>query len=75
MLCQVSNHLVGLAVDRLFGEQEVVIKSLGQYLGEIPGLSGATILGDGTIALIVDIAHLAQVLSRQAGRKVAESVG
>jgi len=75
VLCQVSNHLVGLAVDRLFGEQEVVIKSLGQYLGEIPGLSGATILGDGTIALIVDIAHLAQVLSRQAGRKVAESVG
>ena len=75
VLCQVGNHLVGLAVDRLLGEQEVVIKSLGQYLGEIPGLSGATILGDGTIALIVDIAHLAQVLSRQAGRRVAESVG
>lgn len=45
---------VGVIVDRLLGEQEIVIKSLGPYLGQIDGLSGATILGDGRVALIVD---------------------
>ncbi len=45
---------VGVVVDRLLGEQEIVIKSLGSYLGQVPGLSGATILGDGSVALIVD---------------------
>ncbi len=48
---------IGLCVDALVGEQEVVIKSLGTLLGDIPGLSGATILGDGRVALIVDIAR------------------
>ncbi|MCL0067915.1 chemotaxis protein CheA [Peptococcaceae bacterium] len=43
-----------VVVDKLLGEQEVVIKSLGDYLGDIDGLSGATILGDGTVALIID---------------------
>ena len=47
---------VGLCVDALVGEQEVVIKSLGTLLGDIPGLAGATILGDGRVALIVDVA-------------------
>ncbi len=45
---------VGVVVDRLIGEQEIVIKSLGGYLGQVNGLSGATILGDGSVALIVD---------------------
>ena len=47
---------VGLCVDGLIGEQEVVIKSLGTLLGDIRGLSGATILGDGRVGLIVDAA-------------------
>lgn len=45
---------VAVVVDSLLGEQEVVIKSLGEYLGEVPALSGATILGDGRVALIID---------------------
>ena len=52
-----GSRSVGLCVDALVGEQEVVIKSLGTLLGDIPGLSGATILGDGRVALIVDIAR------------------
>ncbi len=48
---------VGLCVDGLIGEQEVVIKSLGTLLGDIRGLSGATILGDGRVGLIVDSAR------------------
>ncbi|WP_322818761.1 chemotaxis protein CheA [Tepidiforma sp.] len=45
-------------VDRLLGEQDVVVKSLGDLLGVRKGLTGATILGDGTLGLIVDIASL-----------------
>lgn len=48
----------GLIVDRLIGQQEVVIKAMDEYLGTLPGISGGTILGDGTIALILDIASL-----------------
>ncbi len=46
---------VGLVVDRLIGEQEVVIKSLSRFCGDVHGISGATILGDGNVALIVDV--------------------
>lgn len=53
---------VGLCVEALLGEQEVVIKSLGILLGETPGLSGATILGDGRVALIVDTAKVVESL-------------
>ncbi len=49
---------VGLAVDRLVGEMEIVIKSLGTFVGNIPGVSGVTILGDGRVALIVDVPSL-----------------
>ncbi len=46
---------VGLVVQDLIGEQEVVIKSLSGFVGELKGISGATILGDGRVALIVDV--------------------
>lgn len=46
---------VGLIVDDLIGEQEVVIKSLSRFCGDVQGVSGATILGDGNVALIVDM--------------------
>jgi two-component system chemotaxis sensor kinase CheA len=49
---------VGLIVDGLVGEQEIVIKPLGQLVGDIAGVSGAAILGDGSVALIVDVAAL-----------------
>lgn len=51
----VAERRVGLIVDSLLGEQEIVIKSLGKFIGDIRGISGATILGDGHIALILDI--------------------
>ncbi|MDI6799695.1 MAG: chemotaxis protein CheA [Actinomycetota bacterium] len=49
---------VGLIVDSLVSKQEIVIKSLGNFLGEMDGISGATILGDGMVALIVDVINL-----------------
>jgi two-component system chemotaxis sensor kinase CheA len=51
---------VGLMVDGLVGEQEIVIKPLGQLVGDVAGVSGAAILGDGSVALIVDVAALIQ---------------
>lgn len=50
--------LAGLVVDAIVGEQEIVIKSLGSYIGDVRGLGGATILGDGRVSLIVDVASL-----------------
>jgi two-component system, chemotaxis family, sensor kinase CheA len=43
-----------LAVDSFIGQQEVVLKSLGNYLSSVFAISGATILGDGRVALIID---------------------
>jgi two-component system chemotaxis sensor kinase CheA len=51
---------VGLIVDELYGQQQVVIKSLEVNFKRIEGLSGATILGDGSVALILDVAGLMQ---------------
>jgi two-component system chemotaxis sensor kinase CheA len=51
----------GLIVDRIIGQQEIVVKALSPLIGHRPGLSGATILGDGRIALIVDIPGLMNV--------------
>lgn len=50
-----AERRIGLAVDGLVGEKEVVIKSLSRFCGEVPGISGATILGDGNVALIADV--------------------
>ncbi|NLZ43434.1 MAG: chemotaxis protein CheA, partial [Clostridia bacterium] len=50
---------LGCVVDTLLRPQDVVIKSLGGYLGNIPGIAGATILGDGRVALILDLRNVA----------------
>lgn len=49
---------IAVAIDDLFGEEEIVIKSLGELLGNIQGLAGATITGDGRVVTIVDIPSL-----------------
>jgi chemotaxis protein histidine kinase CheA len=65
---------VGLCVDGLVGEQEVVIKSLGKLLGDIGGLSGATILADGSVALIIDPVRALECLSDLTELNMAKSV-
>ena len=57
---------VGLFVDDLLGQQQVVIKSLEANYGHIDGISGATILGDGSVALILDVPGLIRVASMRA---------
>ncbi|MDQ1266851.1 MAG: two-component system, chemotaxis family, sensor kinase CheA, partial [Bacteroidota bacterium] len=53
---------IGLVVDELLGQQEIVIKSLGEYLGDIVGIAGSTIMGDGRVIMIIDVAELIQSL-------------
>ncbi|MBD3404439.1 chemotaxis protein CheA [candidate division GN15 bacterium] len=55
---------LGINIDRFLGQEEVVIKSLGQYLGATEGVAGATILGDGRIRLIVDLIGLFNLARR-----------
>jgi len=52
---------IGLIVDTLVGQEEIVIKSLGDYLKGIDGIAGATIRGDGGVTLIVDVVALMQM--------------
>lgn len=59
VIVRIAEQRVGLIVEELIGEQEVVIKSLDGFIGDVPGFSGSTILGDGNVALILDVSGLA----------------
>uniref|UniRef100_UPI00286F96BB chemotaxis protein CheW n=1 Tax=Anaerosporobacter sp. TaxID=1872529 RepID=UPI00286F96BB len=50
-----GDKLAGLVIDNLIGQQEIVIKSLGKYISNNKMIGGATILGDGEVALILDV--------------------
>jgi two-component system, chemotaxis family, sensor kinase CheA len=56
-----DGNTIGVAVDEVSGQQQVVIKSLRDNLDQITGISGATILGDGTVALIIIISDLLEL--------------
>lgn len=58
VIVQKGDKQAGLVVDNLIGQQEIVIKSLGKYIENNRIISGATILGDGEVALIVDVNSL-----------------
>ena len=61
---------IGLIVDSLVGQEEIVIKSMGDYLQGIDGIAGATIRGDGRVTLIVDVAAMMQM-----ARTVKSTIG
>ena len=58
VVVKTGKNRVGYIVDELIGQQEIVIKSLGKFLLKIKGIAGATILGDGNVALILDMGSL-----------------
>jgi two-component system chemotaxis sensor kinase CheA len=58
VVCNTQNSRIGIVVDRVIGEHQTVIKSLGKVYRDVRGISGATIKGDGSMALILDIAAL-----------------
>jgi len=59
-----ADKRIGLRVDDLLSQQQVVIKSLETNYERVPGLSGATILGDGTVSLILDISGIMDMSSK-----------
>jgi len=59
----VAEKRLGLVVDELIGNQEIVVKPIGSYIGKVEGVSGATILGDGSVALILDAAGVMKLAS------------
>lgn len=56
---------IGMAVDRVLGEEDIVIKSLAENYRNVPGVAGASILGDGRVSLILDIGALIDMASRR----------
>jgi two-component system chemotaxis sensor kinase CheA len=65
MVVEGEGRRVGLFVDDLLGQQQVVIKSLETNFRRVDGVSGATILGDGSVALILDVAGLIRVAAQR----------
>lgn len=67
---------LGFVVNKLVGQEEIVIKSLGEYLSGNEGIAGATIMGDGRVRLIIDVAgvmEIAQKMPRRFRKKKAEA--
>ena len=60
VICQIQGKRIGFVVDWVIGEHQTVIKSLGRMYQRVEGVSGATILGDGSVALILDIQAIIQ---------------
>lgn len=65
VIVQLGNQQVGFVVDRLIGQEEVVIKPLDRLLHGTPGMAGATITSDGGIALILDIANMLKFYAKK----------
>ena len=64
----IADKRIGIIADKTIGNQEIVIKSLGSYIGSPPFISGATIMGDGSVALILDVS----LVVREHGTQVLE---
>jgi len=58
VIVKVGERLIAVSIEDLYGEEEIVIKSLGELLADIPGIAGATIAGDGRVVLILDLNSL-----------------
>lgn len=65
VITETEGGKVGLVVDKVIGEHQTVIKNLGRVYRNVEGISGATILGDGSVALILDVPHLVQNVEMQ----------
>ncbi len=58
VIVKVGEKYIAVSIEELLGEEEIVIKSLGELLADIPGIAGATIAGDGRVVLILDLNSL-----------------
>ncbi|MCP4715740.1 MAG: chemotaxis protein CheA, partial [Deltaproteobacteria bacterium] len=65
VICEIDDTRIGFVVDHVIGGHQTVIKTLGRMYKNIEGVSGATILGDGTVALIIDPVKLARQVQHE----------
>jgi two-component system, chemotaxis family, sensor kinase CheA len=73
VVVEAGRKKIGLLVDELLGQQQVVVKSLEKNLHKVEGLMGATILGDGHVAPIIDVGALAELNLFSLGRQASKS--
>jgi two-component system chemotaxis sensor kinase CheA len=71
LVVEVDNRRAALMVDRLVGQQQLVVKSLESNLHSVPGVAGATILGDGRVSLILDVNSITRVGATRAAARGA----
>lgn len=72
-MVQYAGQKTGLVVDELLGEHQTVIKPLGKVFQNLKGISGATILGSGEVAMIIDVpALVGQIARNKNGRGSAD---
>jgi len=65
VIVESNGDRVGFAVDVVIGQHQTVIKGLGKFYKDIRHMSGATILGDGTVALILDVAQIVRSVQNE----------
>ncbi len=72
----VENHMnqAGLLIDELIGSQQIVIKTLGESMGYIPGISGSAIMPNGRVGLILDVGEIVRLANSENGKKVKETL-
>jgi len=70
VLVGIAEKRFGLVVDELIGNQEVVVTNLGSYIGKVEGISGATILGDRSVACILDVVGVANIVNNRQASKI-----
>lgn len=66
VIVNIAHRRAALVVDDLIAQEEVVIKSLGDYLKAVPGVAGSTILGDGQVIMVLDVGELIQMVEEEA---------
>ncbi len=69
IVVRAGKRRIGLIVDELRGEEEILIKSAGSLVGEVPGLAGVSVLSSGVIALILDVEKLVEKTTRELGQE------
>lgn len=75
VVVRIGERLSGVVVDSLLEPQEIVVKSLGKYVGDMKGVTGASILGDGRVVLILDVGGLISAVGRNDSPKSTDQDG
>ena len=71
LVVEVDSRRAALLVDQLIGQQQLVVKSLDSNLHSVPGVAGATILGDGRVSLILDVSTFTRSTAARATARTA----